>query len=113
MVDHANGTRRDVSTLSGGESFLAALSFALGMSDAIQASAASAVQLDSMFVDEGFGSLSERFLELVMDELNDTAASGHRLIGIISHVDDVQEGIERRIEVTKDENGSSKAEIIC
>ena len=113
VVDHANGTRRDVSTLSGGESFLAALSFALGMSDAIQASAASAVQLDSMFVDEGFGSLSERFLELVMDELNDTAASGHRLIGIISHVDDVQEGIERRIEVTKDENGSSKAEIIC
>ena len=111
VVDHANGTRRAVSTLSGGEGFLASLSLALGMSDAIQASATSAVQLDTMFVDEGFGSLSERFLGLVMDELNDTANSGHRLIGVISHVDDVKEGIERRIEVTKDENGVSRAEI--
>lgn len=112
VVDHANGTRRAVSTLSGGEGFLASLSLALGMSDAIQASATSAVQLDTMFVDEGFGSLSERFLGLVMDELNDTANSGHRLIGVISHVDDVKEGIERRIEVTKDENGVSQATII-
>ena len=112
VVDHANGTRRAASTLSGGEGFLASLSLALGMSDAIQASATSAVQLDTMFVDEGFGSLSERFLGLVMDELNDTANSGHRLIGVISHVDDVKEGIERRIEVTKDENGVSQATII-
>ncbi len=112
VVDHANGTRRAVSTLSGGEGFLASLSLALGMSDAIQASATSAVQLDTMFVDEGFGSLSERFLGLVMDELNDTANSGHRLIGVISHVDDVKEGIERRIEVTKDENGVSRANIV-
>ncbi len=112
VVDHANGTRRAVTTLSGGEGFLAALSLALGMSDAIQASATSAVQLDTMFVDEGFGSLSERFLALVMDELNDTANSGHRLIGVISHVDDVKEGIERRIEVTKDENGVSQADIL-
>lgn len=112
VVDHANGTRRAVSTLSGGEGFLASLSLALGMSDAIQASATSAVQLDTMFVDEGFGSLSERFLGLVMDELNDTANTGHRLIGVISHVDDVKEGIERRIEVTKDENGVSRAVII-
>ena len=111
VVDHANGQRRAVSTLSGGESFLAALSFALGMSDAIQASAASAVQLDTMFVDEGFGSLSDSFLGLVMDELNDTANSGHRLIGVISHVDEVKEGISRRIEVTKSASGVSKAEI--
>ena len=112
VIDHANGQHRAVSTLSGGESFLAALSFALGMSDAIQASATSAVQLDTMFVDEGFGSLSESYLDLVMDELNDTANAGHRLIGIISHVDEVKEGIERRIEVTKDPGGVSRAEIL-
>lgn len=112
VVDHANGQRRPVSTLSGGESFLASLSFALGMSDAIQASAASAVQLDTMFVDEGFGSLSENYLGLVMDELNDTANAGHRLIGVISHVDEVKEGIGRRIEVTKSSGGVSRADIL-
>ena len=112
VVDHANGTRRAVSTLSGGEGFLTFLSMALGMSDAIQASATSAVQLDTMFVDEGFGSLSERFLGLVMHELYDTANSGHRLIGVISHVDDVKEGQERRIEVTKDENGVRQVDIV-
>ena len=111
VIDHANGQRRPVSTLSGGESFLASLSFALGMSDAIQASATSAVQLDTMFVDEGFGSLSDNYLELVMDELNDTANAGHRLIGIISHVDEVKEGVDRRIEVTKTVSGVSRAAI--
>ena len=112
VVDHYNGATRAVNTLSGGEGFLAALSLALGMSDAIQASAASAVQLDAMFVDEGFGSLSESFLGLVMDELNDTAASGHRLIGVISHIDEVKEGIDRRIEVTKSAMGTSTAVIV-
>ena len=111
VVDHANGQRRAVGTLSGGEGFLAALSFALGMSDAIQDHATSAVQLDAMFVDEGFGSLSDNYLGLVMDELNDTANAGHRLIGIISHVDEVKEGVERRITVTKSASGISKAEI--
>ena len=82
------------------------------MADAIQASATSAVQLDAMFVDEGFGSLSDNFLGLVMDELNDTANAGHRLIGVISHVDDVKEGIERRIEVTRSETGVSSAVIV-
>ncbi|MGX8705967.1 MAG: SbcC/MukB-like Walker B domain-containing protein, partial [bacterium] len=111
IKDYANGQTRAVGTLSGGEGFLAALSLALGMSDAIQASKASAVQLDAMFVDEGFGSLSESFLELVMDELNDTAAVGHRLIGVISHVDEVKDGIERRIEVEKSALGVSTAKI--
>ena len=111
VVDHANGQRRAVGTLSGGESFLASLSFALGLSDAIQANSASAVQLDTMFVDEGFGSLSENYLTLVMDELNDTANSGHRLIGIISHVDDVKDSIDRQIKVTKSAGGISRAEI--
>ena len=111
VVDHANSTRRAVGTLSGGESFLAALSFALGMSDAIQASKTNAVQLDTMFVDEGFGSLSGNYLDLVMDELNETANIGRRLIGVISHVEDVKDGIDRRIEVTKSECGISWAEI--
>ena len=112
VVDHVIGQRRAVGTLSGGEGFLAALSFALGLSDAIQDSAASAVQLDSMFVDEGFGSLSENYLSLVMDELNDTANEGHRLIGIISHVDEVKADVDRRIEVVKSDSGISKASIL-
>ena len=111
VVDHANGQRRAVGTLSGGESFLASLAFALGMSDAIQASAASAVRLETMFVDEGFGSLSENYLNLVMEELNDTASAGRRLIGIISHVDEVKDSVDRRIEVTKSANGISRAVI--
>ena len=111
VVDHHNGLRRPVSTLSGGEGFLASLSFALGMSDAIQAAATSAVQLETMFVDEGFGSLSESFLTLVMDELNDTANIAHRLIGIISHVGDIKEGVGRHIEVTKAPDGTSTAVI--
>ena len=111
VVDHYNGTTRAVGTLSGGEGFLAALSLALGMSDAIQLSAATAVQLDTMFVDEGFGSLSENFLTLAMDELTDTANTGRRLIGIISHVEEVKEGVERAIEVTKAGNGVSTAVI--
>ena len=111
VVDHYKGTVRAVGTLSGGEGFLASLSLALGMSDAIQASMTSAVQLDTMFVDEGFGSLSENYLRLVMDELNDTASFGHRLIGIISHVNDVMESIGRSIEVTKSASGVSSARI--
>lgn len=111
VIDHYNGTVREVGTLSGGEGFLAALSLALGMSDTIQASSASAVRLDTMFVDEGFGSLSGSFLTLAMDELIDTAENGHRLIGIISHVEDVKSQLPRRIEVTKQQSGGSVAVI--
>ncbi|MDO5435309.1 MAG: SMC family ATPase [Clostridia bacterium] len=111
VIDHYNGTVREVGTLSGGEGFLAALSLALGMSDMIQAGSASAVRLDTMFVDEGFGSLSGSFLALAMDELIDTAENGHRLIGIISHVEDVKSQLQRRIEVTKMPSGGSIAVI--
>ena len=112
VVDHYNGTVREVGTLSGGEGFLAALALALGMSDTIQAGASSAVRLDVMFVDEGFGSLSSSFLSLAMEELIDTAENGHRLIGIISHVEDVKSRLERRIEVTRLTTGGSTARIV-
>ena len=111
VIDHYNGSIREVATLSGGESFLASLSLALGMSDLVQASAASAVRLDTMFVDEGFGSLSGSFLGLAMNEWVDTAENGHRLIGIISHVEEVKGRIPRRIEVTKERTGGSIAKI--
>ena len=111
VIDHYNGSIREVATLSGGESFLASLSLALGMSDLVQASAASAVRLDTMFVDEGFGSLSGSFLELAMNEWIDTAENGHRLIGIISHVEEVKGRIPHRIEVTKERTGGSTAKI--
>lgn len=113
VIDHYNGSIREVATLSGGESFLASLSLALGMSDLVQASAASAsaVRLDTMFVDKGFGSLSGSFLELAMNEWIDTAENGHRLIGIISHVEEVKGRIPRRIEVTKERTGGGIAKI--
>ena len=109
--DHQNGKTRGVDTLSGGESFLAALALALGMSDTIQAASASAVHLDTMFVDEGFGSLSENFRQLAMEELMNTASSGHRLIGIISHVEDIKAQLPHGIEVTKQGVGGSVAKI--
>lgn len=109
VLDHYNGTVREVGTLSGGEGFLAALSLALGMSDTIQASTSSAVRLDTMFVDEGFGALSDSFLTLAMDELIDTAVHGHRLIGIITHIEDVKSQLPHGIQVTKQPSGGSVA----
>lgn len=111
VLDHCNGAVREVGTLSGGEGFLAALALALGMSDTIQASAASAVRLDTMFVDEGFGSLSDSFLTLAMEELMDTAVNGHRLIGIITHIEDVKNQLPHGIQVIRQPAGGSVAVI--
>ena len=110
VIDHYNGTQRSVKTLSGGESFKASLSLALGLSDEIQSSAGG-IRLDSMFVDEGFGSLDEESLSQAVKALS-SLADGNRLVGIISHVGELKERIESQILVTKDKSGGSRAEII-
>ncbi len=98
-------------TLSGGESFKAALALALGLADVIQANAGG-IELDSMFVDEGFGSLDEKSLQQAVRTLADLS-EGKRLVGIISHVSELKERIEKQIVVTKDKIGGSQAEIIA
>ena len=110
VIDHYNGTERSVKTLSGGESFKASLSLALGLSDEIQASAGG-VRLDTMFVDEGFGSLDEESLDQAMRALS-SLADGNRLVGIISHVADLKNRIDKQIVVTKKKSGGSTAQII-
>ena len=111
VIDHYNGTERSVKTLSGGESFKASLSLALGLSDEIQSSAGG-VKLDTMFVDEGFGSLDEESLDQAMRALS-TLADGNRLVGIISHVAELKNRIDKQIVVTKEPSGGSKAAIVC
>ena len=98
------GKVRDVKTLSGGESFLTALAMALGMADVIQ-STAGYVQIDAMFIDEGFGSLDEESRMRAIRILQDLAG-GKRLIGIISHVQELKDQIDRKLIVKKDEKGS-------
>jgi len=98
------GKEREIRTLSGGESFMAALSLALGMADQIQMSTA-AIHLDMMFIDEGFGSLDEHSRNQAVRVLQEMAG-GDRLIGIISHVTELKQEIDDQLIVTRDENGS-------
>lgn len=109
VIDHYNGTTRSVRTLSGGEAFKASLSLALGLSEQIQLQAGG-IRLDTMFVDEGFGSLDEESLRQAVEALSDLSG-GTRLVGIISHVNDLKERIDRQIVVTKDRSGGSSAQI--
>ena len=108
VIDHTNGSTRSVKTLSGGESFIASLSLALGLSEEIQASAGG-IRLDTMFVDEGFGSLDEETLQQAMRALNSLSES-NRLIGIISHVAELRRAIGRQIVVRKVRTGGSKVD---
>ena len=110
VIDHVNGSLRSVKTLSGGESFKASLSLALGLSDEIQSSAGG-IKLDSMFIDEGFGSLDEESLSQAIRTLL-SLADGNRLVGIISHVSELKERIDKQIIIKKDKIYGSRAEII-
>ena len=101
----ATDTIRDVKTLSGGESFMAALSMALGLSDIVQ-NTAGAIHLDTMFIDEGFGSLDDASRDQAIRVLNDLADKD-RLVGIISHVNELKEQIDHKLVVKKTDKGSS------
>ena len=99
VIDHYNGSERSVRTLSGGESFKASLALALGLSDEIHANAGG-IQIDTLFVDEGFGSLDEEALAQAMKALGHLT-EGNRLVGVISHVSELKDQIERKLIVTK------------
>lgn len=110
VIDHYNGTERSVKTLSGGEAFLASLSLALGLSDEIQ-SVSGGIALDTMFVDEGFGSLDETALNQAVHALI-ALTEGNRLVGIISHVSELQDRIDRKLVVTKDASAGSRVRLM-
>ena len=112
VIDHHNGSERSAKSLSGGESFMASLSLALGLSDEVQASAGG-IKLETMFIDEGFGTLDAETLKQAMDALSALAdPNGGKLVGIISHVDELKNRIDKQIVVAKDKDGISTAKII-
>ncbi|GGH94270.1 AAA family ATPase [Arthrobacter liuii] len=104
VVDQWTGFRRDTSTLSGGESFMASLSLALGLADVVQQESGG-VEIETLFVDEGFGSLDEQSLEQVMDAL-EGLRDGGRVVGLVSHVAEMKQRIGTQLQVLKNRNGS-------
>ena len=110
VIDHYNGTRRSVKTLSGGESFKASLALALGLSDEVQRTAGG-IRLDTLFLDEGFGSLDEESLEQALRVLAGLT-EGDRLVGIISHVGTLKDRIDRQVVVRKSRTGGSTVELV-
>ncbi len=111
VIDHYSGTARSVKSLSGGESFMASLSLAIGLSDEIQTHAGG-IRLDTMFVDEGFGSLDQDTLDQAMNSMQDLTEGGERLVGIISHVSELKSRIDRQIVVRKTGSGGSHARVV-
>ncbi len=109
IIDYKNGTTRSVKTLSGGESFKASLSLALGLSDVVQ-SISGGVHLDAMFIDEGFGSLDGESLSQAMSVLRQLSDS-NRSVAIISHVNELKSCIDRQLIISKDSNGISRIKI--
>ncbi|MDO4753627.1 MAG: SbcC/MukB-like Walker B domain-containing protein [Bacillota bacterium] len=109
-MDFHTGEKRSVKSLSGGESFMASLSLALGMSDEVQ-SGAGGVHIDTLFVDEGFGTLDEQTLSNAMRVLSELSA-GNLLVGIISHVGELKKRIDRQILVSKKRDGGSTVSVI-
>jgi exonuclease SbcC len=105
VVDQWTGYRRDTSTLSGGESFMASLSLALGLADVVQQESGG-VEIETLFVDEGFGSLDEQSLEQVMDAL-EGLRDGGRVVGLVSHVAEMKQRIGTQLQVLKSRNGST------
>lgn len=110
VIDHYNASERSVKTLSGGESFMASLCLALGLSDEIQ-SASGGIRLDTMFVDEGFGSLDDETLSQALKVLTGLAKS-NLLVGIISHVSELKERIDKQVIVRKDKSGGSRVSVV-
>lgn len=110
VIDHYNGGQRSVKSLSGGEAFQASLSLALGLSDEVRLSAGG-IKIDSMFVDEGFGTLDSEALQKAFKALSEIT-EGNRLVGIISHVDLLKEKIDRQIVVKKDRTGGSTVKVM-
>ena len=104
VLDHHTGTSRPGNTLSGGEGFLASLALALGLADVVQARAGG-IHLETLFVDEGFGSLDPESLNLAINTLVELQHSG-RMVGIISHVAELTERIDVRLEVKSTGHGS-------
>lgn len=105
VVDQWTGFRRDTSTLSGGESFMASLSLALGLADVVQQESGG-VEIETLFVDEGFGSLDEQSLEQVMDAI-EGLRDGGRVVGLVSHVAEMKQRIGTQLQVLKNRNGST------
>lgn len=105
VMDHYTGQQRHVKTLSGGEAFKASLALALGLADVVQ-SYAGGVSLETMFIDEGFGTLDPESLDQAIESLMDIQSSG-RLVGVISHVPELKERIDARLEVFSTKGGSS------